>query len=381
MNPFTYNAPVAPERMINRESEAQTLLDRALEGRSMRLSGPRRFGKTTLLMKLIADSRSMGLTAVYVNFFGVLSLEDIAIRIQQAYNNDLQGSLRKWYSSFIRNFKPVISIPGVANIGLNITPQTKDTPKVPGDVLEMLHSLLDLPVRVYEKTHKRTVVVFDEFQDVLAGNPSIDGLIRSRIEFHREEASYVFAGSNVRLMSELFGRRERAFYGQATPLELGPLPDDALALYISDHFSQTGKNVDQALPLLLDFVRGHPQRAMLSAYHLWNATSSGSAADEEAWDRALVSIYSELRDSFSAAWLSLDQNERRLMTVIAKSKDGTLHKDLLSKYGIARTTAQKARDRVVASGDLVVHENGAATIVDPLFAVWLSNDRQGLLAA
>ena len=136
-------------------------------------------------------------------------------------------------------------------------------------VLPALHEALDLPLRVFEKTGKRAVVIFDEFQEVLAAEEKIDGLLRSKIQHHADAATYVFAGSHPGLMAELFGSKERPLYGQARPMTLEPLARRAARRHTSTRFAGSGKDVGGALDPILDLVRGHPQRAMLLAHHVW----------------------------------------------------------------------------------------------------------------
>ena len=67
-------------------------------------------------------------------------------------------------------------------------------------------------------------MVFDEFQDLLVARQDLDGLLRSRIQYHDDAAAYVYAGSEPSMMRELFDARERPLFGQADPLALGPAP-------------------------------------------------------------------------------------------------------------------------------------------------------------
>ena len=78
------------------------------------------------------------------------------------------------------------------------------------------------------------------------------------------------------MMSRLFDDRARPFYGQAKAVRLEPLPEDALAVYIGNHFTKTQREVGEVLrELLLDTARGHPQRAMLLAHFLWEEAAEG----------------------------------------------------------------------------------------------------------
>jgi uncharacterized protein len=53
----------------------------------MRLVAPRRYGKTTLLRRLLGDCEQAGTNTVYVDFFGVVSFEEVALRIEEAYRS------------------------------------------------------------------------------------------------------------------------------------------------------------------------------------------------------------------------------------------------------------------------------------------------------
>jgi hypothetical protein len=68
------------------------------------------------------------------------------------------------------------------------------------------------------------VIAIDEFQEVVRIDPALPGVLRSELETHQTAAAYVFSGSHPGLMRELFSDRRHAFFAQATPITLGPLP-------------------------------------------------------------------------------------------------------------------------------------------------------------
>src|SRR5215210_7134183 len=59
----------------------------------------------------------------------------------------------------------------------------------------VVYRLLDLPKTLWERDETSTLVVFDEFQDLLVARQDLDGLLRSRIQYHGDAAAYVYAGS------------------------------------------------------------------------------------------------------------------------------------------------------------------------------------------
>jgi hypothetical protein len=372
LNPFTYDRPVQPQALVDREAEIEQLVQRAEGGHNCRLSAPRRYGKTSLLRKACQEVERVGMESVYVNFYGLLSIEEAAGRIEEGYRDSLQGPVRNLAMGLIRTIRPKITVPGT---GVSVSPDLADS-----DLGRRLNVLLDLPTRIMEKHGQQTLVVFDEFQDVLETKPPLDGFIRSRIERHGAEASYIFAGSHPAMMRRLFGDRSRPFYGQARAVKLTTLPDDALAEFVGAAFARTRRDVGEMLESLLDTADGHPQRAMMLAHFLWERTPQGQASDPDSWLAALRDISSEVKDEFDFAWKGLSDPDRRTLAGVACGPEQLLKRRTLNALSLARSTAQDARDRLIDTG-LIEERDDGLHIVDPLLAMWIRNGRQDLVAS
>ena len=314
------------------------------------------------------------MSTVYVDFFGVLSLDEMLVRVELAYEQGLKGPLAQWFAGVRRRWRPTIRV-GTPEASVEVQPLPE------ADASRALSEALDLPKRIFEREGKRTLVLFDEFQAVLGAGESVDGLIRSRIQHHRDAASYVFAGSHPGLMAELFGTRERPLYGQSRPVVLGPLEDEDLAVYIGGKFSKTGRDIGAAMDPLLTLVRGHPQRAMLMAHHVWELTKRGSRADEAIWEDALSTAISELQESFERAWDDFSTNERRVMAATAwtgpRGGGTSLYaKSTLERFRLAKGTARDVRATLLRRGELERKGRDGAQIVDPLLDAWIASGSQ-----
>jgi hypothetical protein len=93
LNPFRFSGPLAPEDMIDRDFEADDLLALSEGGHSFRLVGPRRYGKTTLLRRVLAAAEREGTAAILVDLQDVLSIAEIVVRIERGYER-LKGPVR-----------------------------------------------------------------------------------------------------------------------------------------------------------------------------------------------------------------------------------------------------------------------------------------------
>jgi len=251
--PFPFAGPVPPDLLIDRGDELRRLGRRAADRVNVRLAAPRRFGKTSLLLAHAAQLRETGWRAAHVDLSGVADLTDVSRRIAVAYGQLDVGWMRAQLGGLLARLGVSVSAAGPA-LTLGARPAGADTAAAE----TALQRLLDLPLRLHERDGTSTLIVFDEFQELLVARKDLDGLLRSYIQYHGDAAAYVFAGSEPSMMRELFETRERPFFGQADPLELGPLPVQETVGDLADRF--TGEDLDPgaALGELVAFAAGHP---------------------------------------------------------------------------------------------------------------------------
>ena len=365
VNPFRYAQPVGIDDLIDRDGETDLLLATAREGNHARLVAPRRYGKTSLLRRLVGEVQADGWNAAYVDFFGVLTLADVADRIERAYATSLTGPVARWFDGLRRTLRPTVS---AAAGGVRATASFEP-------VQVALAERLDLPLRLLERTGRRTLVVFDEFQEVLAADSRADGVLRASLQHHGDAASYVFAGSHVGMMSTLFGDRRRAFYAQARPVPLPPLAAPACATFISDRFAAAGKDIGRALAPLLDLAAGHPQRTILLAHAVWELTGTEVAADEGTFAAAREQVLTELGDEFRTLWLSLPAGQRRVLSAVAA---GERPYGASSVGGSRGGAVHAALQALVGRGDLLDQpgQTPRYRVVDPLLSAWVTQARR-----
>lgn len=369
LNPFVYDDPLPPGDVVDRERETEQLLGLAEGGHNTRLQAPRRYGKTTVLGKVGAEAEKIGMNTVYVDFYRAITLVEVSRRIEEAYLASLAGPARRAVAAVTRRWSGKIVVkPG--GVGAEAEPVERREQ-------QRLSDVLDLPKKVFQRTGARTLVVFDEFQDLLRIDSDVDGLLRSKIQFHRDEASYIFAGSAPGMLDALFGDRARPLFGQARPIALGPLRDEDLIEFIGERFERAARDPGEALDALLDVVRGHPQRAMLCAHHLFEQTPRGTTADLETFDALLVALDRETKEAFEKLWDDLAEkpNQRKLLAALANSPETLYNRRTLDAYGLEKGSAEAAVSALIGRGE-VQRVDAGFLIVDPLLERWLARGQR-----
>lgn len=362
-NPFKFATPLEPpEDLVGRDEDLKKLERLARAGTDALLEAPLRYGKTSLLTAAAHRWRQHAQAlAVWVDFSAVLTVEEAARRIRDAFEDtrshgSLSELLREMVASIRLRLDPVE--PGPARSGTEIDPAA------------MLHGLLEVPHEVARRTGRRALVSFDEFQDVLSV-PGLDGLLRSHIQHHAEHVTYVFSGSEPSLLAALFADRGRPLYGQAKPMALKPIAPALLASAIVERFTATGRSAGEGGQRIADLGAGHPQRTMLLAWHLWNVTPAGGTATLEHAQRAVTDALTDRRPELDAIYQAMSTVEQRVAVAVAHGLAPSGSRAQRATGIRNRSAAGHAANTLVERGQFVREPDEGVRLADPLLASYL----------
>src|SRR4029450_8878154 len=98
--------------MIDREEEVTRLAELVAGGHAARLVAPRRYGKTTLLGRVLYDAAQTGMPTAHVDLLGLLTLAGIVTRIERAYAAGLHGPVRRAADAILRSWNVGVSLRG-----------------------------------------------------------------------------------------------------------------------------------------------------------------------------------------------------------------------------------------------------------------------------
>ena len=355
---------MAPDLLIDREQELALLARRAGDRVNIRLVAPRRYGKTSVLLAHAAQLRETGWRTAHVDLSRVADLADVARRIAAGYAQ-IEGSwLRAHLSGLLARLGVTLSVPG-ASVQLAPRPAEVDI----ATATTVVERVLDLPLELWRRDGIPTLVVFDEFQDLLVARRDLDGLLRSRIQYHGDAAAYVYAGSEPSMMRELFEDRERPFFGQADPMTLTPLPLEQTLAELAQRYETEQLDPAEALGELMVFAAGHPQRSMLLAYLLADRLLDGASGDALLAGEVVDAALARVEPACSTLWEQLGTAERVVLSAVADGR-GPTSRAVAAEHKIARNTLNGAAQRLARQGHLIL-EPRAARPVDPLLGEWL----------
>jgi hypothetical protein len=353
VSPFRYQGPLDPSGVQGRAELLADLVARVTARRVTALIGPRRYGKTSVLRRLAAELTEI--STVWVDLYEVTSMADLVFRLDAAlaaadaaFTTDAQ----QLAASLELNL-------GVARV--EFARPTRDRP----DPVARLGLLLD--VLVTTATRRPTLLVLDEFSSI-AGVNGAAGALRTALQHHYTEMGIVFAGSMPSVMRELFTSRLEPFYAQADLVTIEVLAADAVTALVADGFAATGRSAGGLAGRLLDLAGGHPQRTMQLADAAWRHTPPGGTLDATMWATALGEVRQVSADPMERLFSHFERGERDVLRLVASGRP--VFGAAAELLEVSNGTAQHARDRLLADGDLVKGAGGLL-VTDPLLADWI----------
>ncbi|MFP5321537.1 MAG: AAA family ATPase, partial [Acidimicrobiia bacterium] len=332
-----------------------TLVERVTERRVTALVGPRRYGKTSVLRRVVAEMAAAGTSVVWLDLYEVTSVADLARRFDRGLA-EAGGPVRSRVDDLAVGVQLNLGL-----LGVELSRRGRDRP----DPEAMFSLLVDVLVDGAAATP--TVVVIDEF-------PGIDrvegaaGLLRTKLQHRFQDIGLLFAGSQPSLMRAMFADRARPFYAQADLVEIGPFDLAATRAIVEDGFAATDRDPADLAGLLYAFTGGHPYRTMQVADVAWRLAVPGEPTDTTSlWARTLEAVRAESNLATETAFGHRSGSEKAVLRLIAHGDP--LFGTAAELLGLTASSAQNARDALLADGDLVSRDR--LEVVDPVVADWI----------
>lgn len=357
-SPFVFQQPLPPARLRGRDIVIDRLSEAAAAGNATVLAAPRRYGKTSVLLAVQERLAEAGHAVALVDLYATASLAELVVRLERAWARTRPAwreRIEQWLGS---------ADLGLSVVGAGVGVEFQRRPRT--DPLPALHHLLNVPRHLADE--RRAIVIFDEFQSLgdLAG---AEGLLRSHIQHHRDVAGYIFAGSEPHLLERQFNEPDRPFYGQVLRERLDRPSRAVLAEVITDGFELTERHPGEALGVLLDLVDAHPQRAMLLAHFLWEATPLGAVSDLGTWQQALETARGHVDGEAQATYDQASRNQQRVLRAVALGLS-PFTADTAAGLGLAAGSVGKAVELALRDG-LLERVGDHLRLVDPLLRDWI----------
>lgn len=373
VNPFSFDKEASGEGFCNREKEIEELLGDIRSCHNVIIFSQRRYGKTSLIKKLLDLAKQEEFLTVYVDLYHILSEENFVIAYAKAMASGTQeGSVEKIFQTIktlFSSLRPKITLDAEGKPEFTFGLERGRDPVM--DIEDVLES-----VKKYsEQKNKKAVVVFDEFQQIgqLKQARRIEGLLRSHIQTHRN-ICYIFMGSKKHLILDLFSDPARPFYQSAKMFPLGKIASKDLEAFVFQRFRSTGKHVSKVLSArLVKICESHPYYVQYVSHSLWEITSVDSTITDQDLDEAIGITISRTSPRYESVWELLPLRQKQALIALANltPNEKLFSGAVVQKYGLASAPTFRKALKGLVEKSLADRDQDKFSIVDVFFKRWI----------
>lgn len=366
-NPFLLYGYEGPEYFCDRKEETEEMVSSLRNGCNITLMSPRRYGKTGLIRHVFHKIKEQDPDAAcfYIDIYATNSLYDFVQTFAKAVVGKLDTPMQKAENIITKIFKSsqitmsTDFMTGLPQLSLNFAPQYTE-------------STLDEIFTYISQSQRNCYIAFDEFQQVTEyPEKNVEALLRTHIQ-KMNNAHFVFSGSRLHMMMEMFNSPKHPFYRSTEKLNLGTLDE---AVYYS-FAEEKLKEKDVSLPYdafhelysMVDGVTWYIQAVLNRLYRLTDKTVTVKDMNE-----VIIKIILSEEEDYKRLFHLLTANQANLLLAIAR--EGSVAEPMsglfLRKHQLKSTSSVQRALKYLADEEYIYLSERGYIIYDRFFGIWL----------
>jgi len=378
-NPFSFGALALDEAFADREAELTELSGDIRNGQDVVIFAPRRFGKSSLVWRAASALAAEGVLVAQVDLMTTPTKEGLAAALARSIYEQIASTLERARERALAPFRglrvqPTINVnpeDGTLSFSFGVAQRS-------AEIDATLERLLELPAELGGARRHCVALVMDEFQEIVSIDPDLPKLLRSVFQ-RQPEIAHVYLGSKQHIMERIFNDANEPFWRSAKSIELGPIPVESFAMFITGRFKAGGRDVESGvIAELLKRTGGHPYATQEFCYALWEQTAPAETASGANLALALGAVLRSEHAHFSLLWDSASAVQKQVLRALAREAGHPFSAAYRNRHSLpAPTNVQKALASLTKQ-ELVSGEAGAYRIAEPFLAEWLRANIDGV---
>lgn len=361
---FPVGVPVRGKDLVGRDDILKQLIEFLKIGQHIVLIGPRRIGKTSIILELCRKLEKDYLI-VYIDIFRISSLKELSLAIVDAiFENQGISRITHKIGQRVIDLVKKIELKGELD-DLEVVLKLADE----SDENVLFERALNLLENFAKKRNKQMLVVFDEFGDIqkLDGDKTLKKM-RSIFQMS-EHCVYVFTGSQESVLGELFRDKKSAFYNFARIMPVGKLPYKPLFKYIKTKFEAVNIDVgDEAADRIIEKAEQHPYYVQLLCQQIYLEKKADNieTVDIKNVDKIFNALVDIERNYCDLLWEAL--KKRKNFSKIVKAI--AIGKNSYTTPGVEKAIVYYILMELEKMG-LIRKQDKRYSLIDPIFKAYI----------
>jgi len=367
-SPFIYGTIVSIQSFTNREAESAKLQSNLLNGINTTIISPRRWGKSSLVEKVIIDinKKDKKTKTVIIDLFSVSSEEEFLEQFAREVIKASSSKWQEWMSSGKEFFKKLIP-----KLSLGIDPTTDFSLSFDWHELKKnSDEVLNLPETIAKKRGIKFIICLDEFQNLSSFNDYLFFEKKLRACWQRHKSvTYCLYGSKRHMMTDIFNNPSKPFYRFGDIMLLQKIETKKWVSFICKSFAATDKQIDENTAGIIPLVmKNHSWYVQQLAHYAWNVTHKRATTTEI--NTALKELINANTPLYQKETESISHTQLNLLKAVAKNETQFTSTAVMINYQLG-TPRNVSKNKTLLINNDIIHEiNNKFEFVDPAFELW-----------
>ena len=369
-NPFVFGKAVEGSYFTNRTKDAEHLEANLTHGINTILISPRRWGKTSLVKKVMANNISPDIKIIYIDVFSCKSEYDFYKMFASTIIQQTSSKIEEWITTAKEFLSRVItkvafSPDSIQEYSLSFEFPGKDDAE----------DILQLPERIAQKKGIHIVLCLDEFQQVAEFQDSMTFQKKLRSVWqHQQKVSYCLFGSKRHLMTELFSDSSNPFYKFGDMMFLKKIPTEEWIPFICHKFQETGKVItEKQADRICKVTEDLSSYVQHLSWIVWYKAKP--VVTNEMVEESIEELLEQNKVFFQREVEGLTELQLNLLKAIANGVDtGFTKKEVIKKYRLESSANVQGIKKSLLKKDLIDIDGSVITYNDPLFKLWIKKN-------
>jgi len=366
--PFIYGTTVSTHAFTNRERDKAKLQSNLLNGLNTTIISPRRWGKSSLVEKVIRDinRKEKGIKTIILDLFTVSSEEEFLETFAREVIKASSTKWQEWMNSGKDFFKKL-----VPKISLGVDPNTDFSLSFDWHELKK-HSdeILDLPETIAKAKKIKFIICLDEFQNLASfpGYLSFEKKLRAHWQRHKL-VTYCLYGSKRHMMADIFNSPSKPFYRFGDIIMLQKIETDKWISFICKGFADTGKYIDEKTAAIIPAaMKNHSWYVQQLSHYTWNLTGKKAGITEI--NAALTELINANSPLYQKETEYISTTQLNLLKAVAKRETQFTSAAVMHKHLLGTPRNVSKNKTLLIQNDVIQEVNKVFEFVDPAFELW-----------
>ena len=369
-NPFVFGKAVEGSYFTNRTKDAEHLEANLTHGINTILISPRRWGKTSLVKKVMANVIRPDIKIIYIDVFSCKSEYDFYKVFASTIIQQTSSKIEEWMATAKEFLSRVItkvafSPDSIQEYSLSFEFPAKDDAE----------DILQLPERIAQKKGIHIVLCLDEFQQIAEFQDSMTFQKKLRSVWqHQQNVSYCLFGSKRHLMTELFSDSSNPFYKFGDMMFLKKIATEEWVPFICHKFQETGKVItEKQAERICKVTENLSSYVQHLSWIVWYKAKP--VVTNEMVDESIEELLEQNKVFFQREVEGLTELQLNLLKAIANGVDtGFTKKEVIKKYRLESSANVQGIKKSLLKKDLIDIDGSIITYNDPLFKLWIKKN-------